>query len=79
MKFSRLIEKAEQFGDKVQKGRQFKPKKLTELQGLLGDKIARYEARLKEDMTKQKRNKLETRLKVVNIQLKKSKQLSATS
>ena len=79
MKFSRLIEKAEEFGDKVQQGRQVEPEKLTELQGLLGDKIARYEARLKEDMTKQKRSKLETRLKVVKAQLKKSKQLSATS
>ena len=79
MKFSRLIEKAEQFRDKVRQGRQLKPKKLTELQRLLGDKIARYEARLKEDMTKQKRNKLETRLKVVRAQLKKSKKLSATS
>ena len=79
MKFSRLIEKAEQFGDKVQQGRRLKPKKLTELQRLLGDKIARYEARLKEDMTKQKRSKLETRLKVVMAQLKKAKQLSATS
>jgi predicted component of type VI protein secretion system len=78
MKFSRLIEKAEQFGDKVQQGRQLKPKKLTELQRLLGDKIARYEARLKEDMTKQKRSKLETRLKVVRAQLKKSKQLQVT-
>ena len=78
MKFSRLIEKAEKFGDKVQQGSQIEPKKLTKLQGLLGDKIARYEARLKEDMTQQKRNKLETRLKVVSAQLQKSKQLSAT-
>jgi predicted component of type VI protein secretion system len=78
MKFSRLIEKAEKFGDKVKQGRQVKPKKLAELQRLLGDKIARYEARLKEDMTKQKRSKLETRLKVVMAQLKKSKQLQVT-
>ena len=77
MKFSRLIEKAEKFGDKVKKGRQLEPKRLTELQGLLGAKIARYEARLKEDMTKQKRSKLETRLKVVRAQLKKSKKQKA--
>ena len=70
MKFSRLIEEARQ-------GHQLKPKKLTELQRLLGDKIARYEARLKEDMTKQKRSKLKTRLKVVRAQLKKSKQQKA--
>jgi predicted component of type VI protein secretion system len=73
MKFSRLIEKAEKFADKVKQGHQVKPKKLTELQDLLSDKIARYEARLKEDMTEQKRNKLETRLKVVRAQLQKSK------
>ena len=73
MKFSRLIEKAEKFADKVQQGRQVEPKKVTELQGLLSDKIARYEARLKEDMTEQKRDKLETRLKVVRAQLQKSK------
>ena len=79
MKFSRLIEKAEEFGDKVQQGRQVEPEKLTELQGLLGDKIARYEARLQEDMTEQKRDKLETRLKVVRAQLQKSKQLNATN
>ena len=79
MKFSRLIEKAEKFADKVKQGRQVKPKKLTALQDLLGDKIARYEARLKEDMTEQKRNKLETRLKVVRAQLQKSKQLGPIS
>jgi predicted component of type VI protein secretion system len=79
MKFSRLIEKAEKFGDKVKQGRQVKPKKLAELQRLLSDKIARYEARLQEDMTEQKRNKLETRLKVVRAQLQKSKQLKATN
>jgi len=79
MKFSRLIKKAEKFGDKARQGSQLEPKKLTELQGLLGDKIARYEARLEEDMTEQKRNKLETRLKVVSAQLQKSKQLRTTS
>ena len=79
MKFSRLIEKAEKFGDKVRQGRQVEPEKLTELQGLLGDKIARYEVRLQEDMTEQKRDKLETRLKVVRAQLQKSKQLKATN
>ena len=75
MKFSRLIEKAEKFADRVKQGRQVKPKKLSDLQRLLGDKIARYEARLEDDMAEQKRYKLETRLKVVRAQLQKSKQL----
>jgi predicted component of type VI protein secretion system len=79
MKFSRLIGKAEKFADKVKQGRQLKPKKLAELQRLLDDKIARYEARLENDMEEQKRNKLETRLKVVRAQLQKSKQLGETS
>jgi len=79
MKFSRLIEKAENFADNVRQGRQIKPEKLAELQCLLDDKIARYEARLEDDMEEQKRNKLETRLKVVRAQLQKSKRLGETS
>ena len=79
MKFSRLIEKAEKFAARVKQGRQIKPEKLAELQSILDDKIARYEARLEDDMTEQKRSKLETRLKVVRAQLQKSQQLGETS
>lgn len=78
MKFSRLIGKVDKFSNKIKRGHEVRPKKLTELQVLLSDKIARYDARLKEDMPEQKRRKLETRLKVVRAQLKKSKKLSAT-
>ena len=78
MKFSRWIEKAEKLTDRVKQGRRVKPKKLAELQRLLSEKIARYEARLKDDMVEQKRNKLETRLKVVRAQLLKSERLGAT-
>jgi len=79
MKFSRLIEKADKFAEKVKQGHQIKPKKLTELQRLLSDKIARYETRLEGDMVEHKREKLEIRLKVVNAQLQKSNQLGQTS
>ena len=79
MKFSRLIERTEEYADRVRQGRRIKPEKLAELQGLLIDKIARYEARLGDDITELKRDKLETRLKVVRAQLHKSEQLATTS
>jgi len=78
MKFSRLIGKAEKIAEKAQQGKRIKSKKLAELQALLVDKIARYEARLEEDQSEQNRNKLETRLKVVRAQLRKSKALAAS-
>ncbi|MCG6890778.1 MAG: hypothetical protein LJE92_14425 [Gammaproteobacteria bacterium] len=79
MKFSRLIDKVEKIADKYQQGDQVDSQKLTELQSLLGDKIARYQARLEEDMSEQKRDKLETRLKVVRAQLQKSQDLKKSS
>ena len=79
MKFSKLVEKAEKIAQYYQQGRQVKPGKLTKLQCLLNDKVARYEARLEEDMNKQKRQKLETRLKVVKAQLQKSINLASNS
>ncbi|HUV21178.1 MAG TPA: hypothetical protein VMZ32_05275 [Gammaproteobacteria bacterium] len=79
MKFSRLIDKVEKIADKYQQGQQIDSQKLTELQSLLSDKIARYQARLEEDMSEQKRDKLETRLKVVRAQLQKSKDLKKSS
>jgi hypothetical protein len=78
MKFSRLIGKAEKIADKAQQGKRIKSKKLAELQALLVDKIARYEARLEEEQSEQNREKLKTRLKVVRAQLQKSKALAAS-
>ena len=79
MKFSKLIEKAEKIAAYYQQGRQIKSGKLTKLQRLLNDKVARYEARLEEDMNELKRQKLGTRLKVVRAQLQKSINLAANS
>jgi hypothetical protein len=78
MKFSRLIGKAEKIVEKAQQGKRVKSKKLAELQALLVDKIARYEARLEQDQSEQNREKLGTRLKVVKAQLQKSKALAAS-
>lgn len=75
MKFSELVEKAENLVGKHEKGKRIKPKKLGKLQQLLSDKKSRYEARLAETDDPAKRQKLETRLRVVSAQLEKSKHL----
>ena len=75
MKFSELVEKAEKFVGKHEKGRRIKPQKLDKLQQLLNDKKSRYQAKLAETDDPGKRHKLETRLRVVSAQLEKSKQL----
>jgi len=75
MKFSKLIGKFEQFVDKQAQGEPVESAKLSELQGLLVDKIARYQEKLDATDDPQLREKLQTRLKVVNAQLQKSKQL----
>ena len=77
MKFSELVEKAEKLVGKHEKGRRIKPKKLDKLQQLLSDKKSRYQKRLDETDDPGKRQKLETRLRVVSAQLEKSKQLQA--
>ena len=79
MKFSKLIERAEKIAAYYQQGHQIKPSQVTKLQRLLNDKVARYEARLEEDMNERKRQSLETRLKVVKAQLQKSIDLAANS
>ena len=76
MKFSKLVGKAEKIVDKYERGKRIKPAKLDELQGLLADKIARYEAQLKAEPDQSKREKLEKRLRVVRAQLQKSRKLS---
>ncbi|MCP4765453.1 MAG: hypothetical protein GY875_04210 [Gammaproteobacteria bacterium] len=76
MKFSRLIGKAEKIVDSHEQGHPVKSAKLSKLQRLLGEKISRYQAKLEEMDDPKKREKLKTRLKVVNAQLKKSKKLS---
>ncbi len=75
MKFSRLVEKFEKLISKHEQGSHIKPQKLGKLQQLLGDKRTRYQAKLDLTQDPEKRKKLETRLKVVDAQLEKSKQL----
>jgi len=76
MKFSRLIGKAEKIVDSHGQGHPVESAKLSKLQRLLGEKISRYQAKLEEMDDPKKRKKLQTRLKVVKAQLKKSKKLS---
>ncbi len=75
MKFSTLVGKFEKLVSKYEKGSRIKPQKLSKLQQLLGDKRTRYQAKLDAAQDPEKRKKLETRLKVVNAQLEKSRQL----
>ncbi len=75
MKFSTLIGKAEKVVDSYKQGHPVKSAKLSKLQGLLSEKISRYQAKLEKMDDPKKRKKLQTRLKVVKAQLKKSKKL----
>jgi hypothetical protein len=75
MKFSRLTDKFESLVNKLDQGNSINPEKLEKLQQLLEAKIARYETKLAATEDPEKRKKLETRLRVVNAQLEKSKKL----
>jgi hypothetical protein len=79
MKFSKLVDKAEDIVARHKKGHPVVCKQMDKLEGLLSDKILRYEAKLKETDDSQKREKLQARLKVVNAQLRKSEKLSKSS
>jgi hypothetical protein len=79
MKFSKLVGKSEKIVDGHEKGDPVVCKQLNKLDRLLSDKIMRYEKKLKETDDSQKRKKLQTRLKVVNAQLRKSGKLSKRS
>ena len=75
MKFKRLIDQIEQFVSHSEQGNAVNPEKLGKLQQLLSDKKLRYETKLADNQNPEKQSKLETRLKVVNAQLEKSKKL----
>ena len=75
MKFSQLVGKFEKLVQKHEKGSRIKPEKLNKLQQLLEEKKSRYQAKLDATDDPGKRKKLETRLRVVNAQLEKSKHL----
>lgn len=79
MKFTRLVEKYKKHVDNYEQGRRIKPGKLEKLQQLLTDKKSRYETKLEATQDPEKRTRLETRLKVVNAQLEKSKNLQSSN
>lgn len=76
MKFSKLVDKVEKLVQKHKESGQVKPEKLDKLRQLLTEKKTRYQAKLDVTNDPDKRQKLETRLRVVNAQLEKSKHLS---
>jgi len=78
MKFTRLIDKFEKLFDTQTQGRPIKPGELQKLQKMLTDKKSDYEAKLEATQDPEKRKKLETKLKVVNAQLEKSKNLTSS-
>jgi len=79
MKFTKLVNKFEKLVKKHEKGVSIGPGKLTKLQQLLSDKRDRYQASLDTTEDAGKRKKLKTRLRVVNAQLEKSKQLPSSN
>lgn len=79
MKFTKLLNKFEKLVKKHEKGVSIEAEKLTKLQQLLSDKRDRYQANLNTTEDAGKRKKLETKLRVVNAQLEKSKKLPSTN
>ena len=81
MKFTKLVDKFKKLLDSHEHDGQIsaeKMEKLEKLQQLLTDKKSRYESRLDATIDPEKRTQLETRLKVVNAQLEKSKHLQTS-
>ena len=66
------------FVNKQALGKRIKPEKLEKLQQLHVDKKSRYETKLEATQDAAKRKKLETKLKVVDAQIEKSKKLSSS-
>jgi len=79
MKFTKLVDKYKKLVANYEQGRHITPEKLEKLQQLLTDKKSRYEAKLEATQDLEKRTRLETRLKVVNAQLEKSKHLLSSN
>ena len=78
MKFTRLVDKFEKLVNKHERGRKIKSRKLAQLQQLLENKRLRYQSKLDVLEDPEKRKKLETRLRVVEAQLEKTRQLPST-
>ncbi|MCP4874879.1 MAG: hypothetical protein GY896_05295 [Gammaproteobacteria bacterium] len=79
MKFRRLVDKFEKLTRKHEQGSNIKPRKLENLQQLLEQKRSRYQAKLEATEDPDKRKNIETRLKVVDAQLEKSRQLGSSN
>ncbi len=75
MKFRKLDSAAENLVRQTAIGKKIKPEKVKKLQQLLGEKKSAYEEKLKTSMEPGKREKLETRLKVVEAHIEKANQL----
>ena len=75
MKFTDLSTKFNKLIKKQKKGAKIKPKKVNKLIDHLTSKKLKYEKKLKTDLSKKKRTSFETKLKVVNAQIAKSKKL----
>ncbi|WP_424945636.1 hypothetical protein [Candidatus Spongiihabitans sp.] len=75
MKFTKLNAKFDKLAHKTEKGKSINPEKLAILQQLLVDKKTRYEEKIKSAEDATKKHSLETKLKVVNAQIEKTKQM----
>ena len=75
MKFTKLVDKFKKLLDSHEQGGHITAEKLEKLQQLLTDKKSSYETKLETTMDPEKRTRLETRMKGVNAQLEKSKNL----
>ncbi len=75
MKYKKLIDKFETLVEKHEEGEKVKPGKFDKIQGLLIEKKKRYEEKLESIEDPEKRQKLQTRIKVVDAQLEKSRRL----
>jgi Txe/YoeB family toxin of Txe-Axe toxin-antitoxin module len=79
MKFTKLVDKFKKLVDIHEQDGLIAAGKLEKLQQLLTDKKSRYEAKLETTKDPEKRIRLETRMKVVNAQLEKSKHLQSSN
>ncbi len=76
MKFSKLSTKFSKLLHKQEKGKTIKPEKIEKLRQLLTEKKSRFEERLSGELTDEKRDSIQTKLKVVSAQLEKLDTLS---
>ena len=79
MKFTKLVDKFKKLVDSHEQGGHITANKLEKLQQLLADKKSRYEEKLETTSDPEKRTRIETRMKVVNAQLEKSKHLQSSN